>query len=62
MSPKDGTPVRTWQEGHRFAMGESQNIGNITWIKITEDCKINQCTKVEEPMWISKNHIKFEEE
>lgn len=62
MSPKDGTPVRTWQEGHRFAMGESQNIEDITWIKITEDCKIDQCVKVKEPMWISKNHIKFEEE
>jgi pilus assembly protein CpaC len=62
MSPKDGTPVRTWQEGHRFAMGESQNIEDITWIKITEDCKMDLCIKVEEPMWISKNHIKFEEE
>ncbi len=62
MSPKNGTPVRTWQEGHRFAIGESQNIEDITWIKITEDCKIDQCVKVKEPMWISKNHIKFEEE
>lgn len=62
MSPKDGTPVRTWQEGHRFAIGESQNIEDITWIKITEDCKMDQCVKVKEPMWISKNHIKFEEE
>lgn len=62
MAPKDGTPVRTWEKGHRFAMGESQTIEDITWIQITEDCKIDQCIKVEEPMWISKNHIKFEEE
>ena len=62
IAPKDGEPVRTWKEGHRFGVGESQTIEDITWIKITEDCKIDQCTKVEEPMWISKNHIKFEKE
>ncbi len=61
LSPKDGTPVRTWLKGHRFAMGESKTIEGTTWIKITEDCKMDLCTKVEQPMWISKNHIQFED-
>jgi pilus assembly protein CpaC len=57
-APGEGKAHHVWKKGHRFmADGETQQTGNIVWLRISHDCE-TECRPLENPLWISKKYTR----